>query len=120
MSAALSLAVFLMKLSVFVVRCHVFGIPFSSVCAKAYSYIFFCFFVYGFCAVVDSAKNPEREREIKEREKDRARQKRGTKRDKGGQLPQMQLAHISLVPAFSPADVHHPLNYTSATNLGRI
>lgn len=69
MSAALSLAVFLMKLSVFVVRCHVFGIPFSSVCAKAYSYIFFCFFVYGFCPVVDSAKNPERERERLKRER---------------------------------------------------
>lgn len=58
----------------------------------------------------------ERERErqtLKREKKEREREKRGTKRDRGGQLPRMQFAHISLVPAFSPADVHHPLNYTS-------
>lgn len=74
--------------------------------------------VYGCCGGVDSAKK-QRERRIEEAGKDRARWKEG-QRDRGGQLPQMQLAHISLVPAFSPADVHHLLNNTSATNLGRI
>lgn len=59
-------------------------------------------------------REKERERQTLKREKrEREREKRGTKRDRGGQLPRMQFAHISLVPAFSPADVHHPLNYTS-------
>lgn len=80
--------------------------------------------VYGCCGAVwfcqkkkkpgDREKEKERERQTLKREKrEREREKRGTKRDRGGQLPRMQFAHISLVPAFSPADVHHPLNYTS-------
>lgn len=62
----------------------------------------------------------ERQTLKREREKTERDRKRDKERDRGGQLPQMQFAHISLVPAFSPADVHHLLNYTSATNLGRI
>lgn len=67
--AALHLALFLMKLSIFVVLCHVFSIPLCSA-HTAYSKFVFT----GVCGVDDTAKKlSEREAHIKDEEKDRAR-----------------------------------------------
>lgn len=69
MCAALHLALFLMKLSIFVVLCHVFSIPLCSA-HTAYSKFVFT----GVCGVDDTAKKlSEREAHIKDEEKDRAR-----------------------------------------------
>lgn len=85
MSAALSLAPFLMKLSVFVVLCHVFSIPF---CAAREAYSKFVFMgVVGW--LIQPKKKREREADIKrerkkterDRKKDKERQRRAVTSD---------------------------------------
>lgn len=84
MSAALSLALFLMKLSVFVVLCHVFSIPFCSA-RGAYSKFVFM----GVAGWLIQPRTREGERQTLKREKkterdrnrDRERQRRAVTSD---------------------------------------
>lgn len=74
MTAAVSLALFLMKLSVFVVLCHVFSIPF---CSARGAYSKFVFMVV--VGWLIQPKTGERERQTLKREK---KTEQDRKRDK--------------------------------------
>lgn len=72
LSAALRLALFLMKVSVFVVLGHVFSIPFCSA-HEAYSKFVFMVVVGWLIQPKTGERERERKADIKEREEDRAR-----------------------------------------------